>query len=91
MSFIDSFHSIYRCGLPQGSIERQIETPTILRLLYATLTHLISLPVDNLPCKHIAIMTVATQVTGPTEGRSKFKRLYNFVGFKKRYNFFLCK
>jgi hypothetical protein len=36
-------------------------------------------------------MAVATQVTDPTKGPSKFERVYNFVGFKKRYNFFLCK
>lgn len=46
---------------------------------------------DNLSCKHIAVMTIATQVTAPTDGHSKFQRLYNFVGFKKRYNFTLCK
>ncbi|KAM0710711.1 hypothetical protein Q7P35_001449 [Cladosporium inversicolor] len=34
-------------------------------------------------------MAIAAQVTAPTDGRSKFQRLYNFVGFKKRYNFTL--
>ena len=35
-------------------------------------------------------MIAATQVSGPTEDRTIFQRLYNSVGFKRRYNFFLC-
>lgn len=36
-------------------------------------------------------MATATQVTASTKGPSKFQKVYNFVGFKKSYNFFLCK
>jgi len=36
-------------------------------------------------------MASATQTSGPPEGRSRFQKVYNSVGFKKSYNFFLCK
>lgn len=71
-------------------IEARIKHPAIPKHSYSTLRHFASHAVGSLLCQHITIMAVATQATSPLEGRSKFQRLYNFVGFKKSYNFFLC-
>ena len=35
-------------------------------------------------------MALVTQATGPSKATSKFQKVYNAVGFKKSYNFFLC-